>query len=252
MSWRLTSVLGGIFIADSNKYRQWKKELEKYEHPPPRKKAVDKLLTEEIKQKIVGGVYAGNFPDVVAQAVKISKQRFNTWMNRGAAESIKIDEGIKPDPREQLYLDFYTEVESAFAMCEMRAVSAIMNPKESDTIDLKWAAWWLEHARKHNWAPGKDVNFHGPNGGPIQMEAKIENDIISGLTADEIDRIAEILIDADNRRIAEACDDQESLSLSQSGLEEDRSEPVHGQLAHPAPVGMAPDGDSGEMHTINP
>lgn len=166
-------------------------------------------------------------------------------MIRGKAESDRLDADgdAKPTTREIPYLDFFVRVTRAMSYSEMKAVQIIMMPQENDAVDLKWAAWWLEKARKTRWAPTKDVNVHGPNDGPIKIEAKVEDDPFKHLTAGERERIIEILIDAENRRISEGNADESALLLSQSGMAEDRPESVYGQLAHPTDSGIPSDGD---------
>lgn len=199
-------------------------------------------MDPEVTAKIEAAIKGGNYPHVAAEFFGVSENLFNRWMRRGSVESDRIDDGEEPIEREAPYLDFYARIRRALAYCEMRAVQIIMLPQKSDATEVKWAAWWLEKARRSRWSQAQDINIHGPNG-PIEIEAKVEHDITSNLSAAEIESIAEILIRAENRRLSEAGSDDPAVPVSHAGLEEDRPSGVPGQLAHPADIGISPAGD---------
>lgn len=95
-------------------------------------------LTPEIQRRIVALLRAGNFVDITAQAVGITKETFYQWMKRGARS------GASDAP----YAAFAEEVTAAQAQAESRAVAVIAKAAEHH---WQAAAWYLERRAPARW-----------------------------------------------------------------------------------------------------
>lgn len=93
-------------------------------------------LTQEVSDRLVRLIRAGNFATVASAACGICRDTFQRWLRRGAKE----ESGI--------YRDLVIALDEASAIAEARNVAIIMKAAES-----QWqaAAWYLERRAPDRW-----------------------------------------------------------------------------------------------------
>lgn len=106
-------------------------------------------LTQELQDKIVDVIRAGNYIETAASFAGLSKNTLYDWMKRGARERERIDNtGKKMLKKEQPFVEFSDAIEKALAEAEMRDVLRI---GEASKSDWKAAAWRLERKFPQRW-----------------------------------------------------------------------------------------------------
>lgn len=122
-------------------------------------------LTDDVRDRIVSALTAGNYQDTAAAYAGISPATFHAWMARGRAERDSLAEGNRPQPRETPYREFLEAVESARAQAEIRSVALIQKAAQDGTWQA--AAWFLERSHPQRWGRIQRTEISGPDGGPI-------------------------------------------------------------------------------------
>lgn len=112
-------------------------------------------LNDDVREKIVSLVRAGNYPEVAAQAAGIASRTYYEWMAKG-------DEGRDP------YAQFAQAVKEAQAAAESHAVTIIRKA----AMDGSWqaAAWFLERSKAERWRRKENVELTGKDGGPVKQQ----------------------------------------------------------------------------------
>ena len=129
-------------------------------------------LTDEIQQKILQALAAGNYQDTAAAYAGISTSTFYNWLERGKTERVRISAGEKPKKTEEPYVEFVDAIESARAQAEVRSVALIQKAANDGTWQA--AAWYLERSHPQRWGRLNRTEISGPEGGPIETKIDIE------------------------------------------------------------------------------
>jgi hypothetical protein len=123
---------------------------------------------EILGPSVVDLVRAGMRPNKAGQAVGLSRQVINSWMNRGTTEQARIDKGEEPNPTEAPYLKFVEDLVKAEAESQAGLVLAWF--KEARAGDWKAAQAFLAKRFPDEWGDSNTLRLEvsGANGGPIQ------------------------------------------------------------------------------------
>lgn len=127
-------------------------------------------LNEEVQNKIVQAVQAGNYIETAAAYAGINKSSFYEWLKRGEREKQRVekDSRLRVRKSEEDYVSFSNAIEKALAVSEMRDVLIIGKAAET-----QWqaAAWRLERKFPKRWGK-KEFNqteLTGKDGGAIEI-----------------------------------------------------------------------------------
>lgn len=129
-------------------------------------------LTQEVHDKIVTAIRAGNYIETAAAYGGIAKQTLYDWLKRGEA-----------DPG-SAYGKFLDAVERAKADAEVRDLYLI----DQAAQDGSWqaAAWKLERKFPQKWGRVNRTEISGPEGAPLVVEVDAKQALLKklGLDAD--------------------------------------------------------------------
>jgi transposase len=128
-------------------------------------------LTDEMQDKLVALLEAGQFASVACRLAGVAESTYYLWMEKGATA------------KSGRYLEFSEAIKKADAMAEARRVETI---RVAGTDPKSWpaSAWWLE--RRHPDRYGRRaVEVSGPKGGPIPLQATVFD--VSKMTDEQID-----------------------------------------------------------------
>lgn len=116
-------------------------------------------LTKARHDAIVKAIEQGNFAQVAAAANSITEQTYYNWLNRG---QVDIEAGTS-----SIYARFFEAVKEAEAQAEIRQMAELQR-------DDKWQrrAWWLERRFPKRWGQKQSLEVSGPEGGPVEVDAK--------------------------------------------------------------------------------
>jgi hypothetical protein len=112
-------------------------------------------LNPKVHHKIVSAINAGAYQSTAAQQAGVAKQTMVAWMERGAMEEARIEEGFEPLESERIYLLFKQDVEIARARSEIQAVKNIKEAGNNGTWQA--AAWYLERSFPQRWSRGREL-----------------------------------------------------------------------------------------------
>jgi hypothetical protein len=135
-----------------------------------KKRGRQSLLTDELEERVLSAIRAGNFRNVAAQWAGISLRTFKDWMKKGK---------LKPASRQGI---FCTRVIEAEKGAEMRMVALIM---KAATSDAKHAQWWLE--RKHSARWGRKDTYRHDVGMDVTSNGA---SLLTGLSLQELKALA--------------------------------------------------------------
>lgn len=135
-------------------------------------------FNQEVAEKILAAIRAGNFAEVAAAYAGISASTFYDWMRRGRA-------GKQP------FAGFVEDVEQALASAEVRHV---VNITEAAKRDWRASAWYLPRACRERWAerppqvrPGDiEVTVVWPEDDGVFAEGPYPAELDAGGSASEI------------------------------------------------------------------
>jgi hypothetical protein len=157
-----------------------------------------------LQQAIAAMVQSGNFASVAVVFHGISAKTHRRWMSTGEAEveRYEADPLAETDPYKIDYVNYYNAIMKAEAFAEVRAVNIVtgrrnVGEEQPSGQDIQGAKWWLERSKKERWAVGHDINLHGPNGGPIEINIT-ESEFMSKLSAANIIAISQIFTTIEN------------------------------------------------------
>jgi len=129
--------------------------------------AGETLWTQELQDKIVLSIKAGNYAEVAARAAGISKDTFYKWLIRGG-------QGEEP------FKGLADAVEMAAAAADERDVTLLANHASKH---WQAAAWRLERRNPKQWARKDSLELTGDENKPIAVRgAKVDP---SKLTVEE-------------------------------------------------------------------
>jgi hypothetical protein len=137
-------------------------------------------LNDDVRNRIVLALEAGNYQDTAAQYAGVSKAAFYNWMERGRNERDRIGDGQAADPKEAIFVEFVDAVENARASAEVRAVANIAKAANDGTWQA--SAWYLERSHPQRWGRFQRTEISGPEGGPIETTSRGEAAIVDALT----------------------------------------------------------------------
>jgi len=112
-------------------------------------------LTQEIQDRIVSAITAGNYLETAAAFAGIHRATLHRWLKRGAETTIGQ------------YREFRDAVERAQAQAEIRDVAII---GQAATKHWQAAAWRLERKFHDRWGRRR-VEVSTPEGQPLQFTA---------------------------------------------------------------------------------
>jgi transposase len=121
------------------------------------------LLTDEVEERILRAIRAGNFRGTAAQWAGIGERTLRDWMKRGEEDE---------ESREGLFRLRLLEAEQS---AEIRMVGLISKAAEKDP---KHAQWWLERKHPDRWGRKdrlsldgrQQLEVTGAQGGPLRAE----------------------------------------------------------------------------------
>lgn len=141
-------------------------------------------LNDEVREKIVQIVRAGNYIETAAAYAGVSKDSLYGWMRRGEREKVRLANGEKPSGKEQIFVAFVDAISIALAESEARDVAIIGRAAES-----AWqaSAWRLERKFPDRWGRKDRIEHAGVDGKAIQVEQAIETTVnVKDLTDEQL------------------------------------------------------------------
>lgn len=148
-------------------------------------------LDDDLISRLADVVRAGNYIDVAASYLGISRQSFYRWMREGRDIDRTIESGAATedslDDYSRLRLRLSRELDLALATAEVRDLALIGRAAEENWTA---AAWRLE--RKYPDRYGKRVAVANADGQPFRVQATPMFDP-SKLSDDELDTLIDLL-----------------------------------------------------------
>jgi len=124
-----------------------------YKRPPKGKKyegnMPDCSLTDELFERIINLVRAGNFRTVAARAAGVSTATLATWMEVGRKQIQEIRDGVRKDM--PLQAQFVTEIDTAEGVCFVGQHEKILD-EDLDPKDRALRFAWLKARFSREWA----------------------------------------------------------------------------------------------------
>lgn len=133
-------------------------------------------LTEQLQDRLVKAIRAGNYAESAARSCGISASTYYRWMQRGEREG----DGI--------YRELAEAVRQAEAEAEVYAVAVI---RRAMGEDWKAALAYLERRYPGRWRRHSSTELTGRDGGPIQTAAAPSFDL-SILSDEELALLEEL------------------------------------------------------------
>lgn len=123
-------------------------------------------LTEEVIERAVKAIKAGNYNVVAAQFAGVSEVTFYAWIQKGESAERKSlnDETLSDD--ELLYLKFLKSIRSARNELEVRHTLSVNKAAERD---WRAAAWFLERSFPSRWGRNLRAEVTGRDGKAIPV-----------------------------------------------------------------------------------
>lgn len=120
-------------------------------------------LTQEVQDRIMQAVQAGNYLETAANFAGIDGSTMRRWVQKGDAPSA-------PEP----YRSFCTALKSARAAAEVRSVALIQQAATGGTWQA--AAWYLERSYPERWGRTRVevTGAHDGDSSPIRVEVTAE------------------------------------------------------------------------------
>jgi transposase len=137
------------------------------------------LLTDDLADRIVQVVQAGNYLKTAAQFAGVGQSTLLGWLARGRAAAALADTGQPVPAEEERYLTFLERVTQGETVAE---VSAVTHWRRAFTDDWRAARDYLARKRPDQWAAKTTVTLSGE-----EAEARIERATLEALTALGVD-----------------------------------------------------------------
>lgn len=112
-------------------------------------------LNPKVHHKIVATLQAGAFQTTAAQNAGITPKTFWAWLERGAMEEARVEEGFEPNAEEAKYVRFKKDVEIARACAEVEAVTNVRDAGRNGTWQA--SAWFLERSFPQRWSRNREL-----------------------------------------------------------------------------------------------
>lgn len=136
-------------------------------------------LTDDLADRIVQVVAAGNYLRTAAQFAGIGQSTLMLWMAKGRAAAAVRDSGEEVPPEDRRYLVFMERVTQAETQAE---VAAVTYWRRSFGEDWRAARDYLARKRPEQWAAKTTVTISSD-----EAEARIERATYEALTALGVD-----------------------------------------------------------------
>lgn len=137
------------------------------------------LLTQDLHDRIVQVVQAGNYLKTAAQFAGVGQSTLMGWLARGRAAAALAETGGEVPESEERYLAFLEAVTQAETVAE---VSAVANWRRAFTDDWRAARDYLARKRPDQWAAKTTVTLSSE-----EAEHRIEAATLQALTALGVD-----------------------------------------------------------------
>lgn len=155
----------------------------------PPVKRTNLKLTDEVQDRIVMALKAGNFAEAAAGFAGIARPTYYRWLKEGDAALLKHEAGGKLNDNETRYMNFLLAVQEAKAQAVVRNVSIITQAAQGGQWQA--AAWWLERTHPQQFARRNVTEVVGANDGPVNVN----------VTSDDLeDLVAKVLGASDGDR----------------------------------------------------
>lgn len=220
----------------STKKRKPSKSKKTKEPPVFRKPPTPSLYTIELQKGIAAMIQSGNFASVAATFHGLSPKTHRNWMTQGEAEHDRLyaDPLAEPDPYKADYVAYYDAILKAEAFAEVRAVNIVtgrrnIGEEQPTANDMRWAGWWLERSKRERWSQSHDINVHGPNNGPIEVNVHTA-EFVSRFKPADIILISQIFTRIENESAGDSSEgsDDRPEPIPSTGMEADRPGSVPG------------------------
>lgn len=127
----------------------------------PRKQGRPSKLTEEVQNRILRAVQAGNWLETASAYAGVDASTVRRWIAKGEA-----------DDAEEPYRSFCAAIKQARAEAEIRAVALIQKAAQDGTWQA--SAWYLERSHPDRWGR-KRLEITGADSQPVRVEVDVES-----------------------------------------------------------------------------
>jgi transposase len=128
---------------------------------PARKQGRPSKLTEEVQNRILRAVQAGNWLETASAYAGVDASTVRRWIAKGEA-----------DDAEEPYRSFCAAIKQARAEAEIRAVALIQKAAQDGTWQA--SAWYLERSHPDRWGR-KRLEITGADSQPVRVEVDVES-----------------------------------------------------------------------------
>jgi hypothetical protein len=137
------------------------------------------LLTDELRDRVVQVVTAGNYLKTAAQFAGVGQSTLMGWLARGRAAAAQVQQGYDVEAEELRYLTFLEAVTQAETVAE---VSAVTHWRRAFPEDWRAARDYLARKRPEQWAAKTTIAISSED-----AERRIEEATMQALTALGVD-----------------------------------------------------------------
>jgi transposase len=128
---------------------------------PARKQGRPSKLTEDVQNRILRAVQAGNWLETASAYAGVDASTVRRWIAKGEA-----------DDAEEPYRSFCAAIKQARAEAEIRAVALIQKAAQDGTWQA--SAWYLERSHPDRWGR-KRLEITGADSQPVRVEVDVES-----------------------------------------------------------------------------
>jgi transposase len=111
-------------------------------------------LTQDLQDRIVNAIRAGNYMETAALANGVSKVIIYNWLKRGS----RAERGEPENEYDKDYIDFFNAVQKALGESEQIALAQIV--RAANEGQWQAAAWRLERRFPDKWGRHSNVNLN--------------------------------------------------------------------------------------------
>jgi hypothetical protein len=137
------------------------------------------LLTDELRDRIVEVVGAGNYLKTAAQFAGVGQSTLQGWLARGRAAAARIEAGNTIDAGEEPFLTLLERVTQAEVQAE---VAAVTHWRRAFSQDWRAARDYLGRKRPDQWAAKTTISISSE-----EAERRIEAATLQALTTMGVD-----------------------------------------------------------------
>ena len=130
------------------------------------------LLDDEKLETIVEALRNGTAAAHAIRAAGVAKSTYYSWLTRGREERDRRNAGLKPDTKEEPFLDFLDATEKA----EAEGAALHMQNIAQTALNGTWqaSAWILERRFPRDYGRFDRSEVSGPDGGPVRLDVSTE------------------------------------------------------------------------------